>query len=316
VAKRQRDLPVDLLVRLEEIPAHSLKFLMQKPLLHRSQPELYRCACILRDAEFTPDEAAAVIDARFADYYRAIPEREVSSAVRAAYVITRDELNPTVPKLNESLIGRLTANSGGKAAHLASTSPVAAPHELVTGKVLDLLYSGDPYLCLGVTKAVTEPSGLHRVPIAKTKRRSEFRPNESVYELIVPNPMTAPKGHTRDGRISERCLANSASFWTYQVIEFDRGTEDEQAALILHLAHLAAASQGRLRMVVHSGGKSLHAWFDVAAMQPDELERFRRYAAAIGADPAMFRSCQFARLPNAVRREKNTLQSIRYMTTA
>jgi len=307
------ELPVDLLERLEEVPEHSFRFITMEPEQHRSQKELYRCACILRDAEFSKNEAKTVIEERFEGYYRRIPEREITGAIDAAFGDRREPTARSTPKFNAQLVATLTAGCEGAAERLRASSPVSEPLELSCGKILDLLYPGDPWLTLGMSKVVIEPEGLRRFPAATTLRRSAFRGRESDYELIVPNPMSAPRGLTRDGKISQRCLANAAKNWTYQVIEFDRGGEDEQAALIQHLGAVSGDSGAVLRMVVHSGGKSLHAWIDVSRMHSDVQERFRRYAAVVGADPAMFRLCQFARMPNAMRREKGALQAVRYL---
>lgn len=300
------ELPTGLQVRLSRIPAKHLRLLAAEPEHHHSQKELFRDACILHDARFDADDQYEIIAGRFTDYYREIPEREIRRAIAAA----AGERKPGAryPKANEKLVASLTANCAGSAGSLSLASPVEHPDSLPTAAVLDQLYGPADLICLG--HRVKVPGG-GSVPQSLTKYRAEFLGREDGFELIVPNPMTAPRGLTQDGRVSERCLANAAAAWTYQVIEFDFGTEDQQAALIRHLVNLGSAA--RLCMVVFSGGKSLHSWFDVSAMSPDEQYKFRRYAAAIGADPAMFSLCQFARLPNAVRRDRGTKQAVKYL---
>jgi|GEM_PF-484584 len=304
-------LPIELLERIRSVPGYSRQFLVSAPELHASQRELYRCACILRDAEFTEDEQEVVIKERFRGYYREIKERDISRAIQASLGAHRSETAARIPKVNETLVRSICSNSAGVAKALASASPTLNSHTIRTPEVLDRLYAPDALLCVGFNNNVEEPSGVRFVPVSTTASRTELGRREGQYELIVPNPMSAPKGLTLDGRISERCLANSARSWTYQVVEFDHGSEDEQAALILHLKGIA--TQATLKMVVHSGGKSLHAWFDVSRLHSDEQEKFRRYAAVVGADPAMFRLCQFARMPNAMRPEKNARQAVRYL---
>ena len=114
--------------------------------------------------------------------------------------------------------------------------------------------------------------------------------------LIVPAPMSARTGRTKDGRESEHTLENTGSR-RFVVVEFDTGTADEHAARLWHLGQFAP-----LALVVHSGEKSLHGWFPVGGAPPEDVERFTRYAASIGADPALFRNrSQFVRLPGGWR---------------
>jgi hypothetical protein len=61
-------------------------------------------------------------------------------------------------------------------------------------------------------------------------------------------------------------------------------------------------------MVVSSGKKSLHGWFDV---KPEEQDSFWKLAIKMGADPALMRNrSSFVRIPLG-RREGN-LQKVLY----
>ena len=90
----------------------------------------------------------------------------------------------------------------------------------------------------------------------------------------------------------------------YLVVEFDEGTHDTHASLIQHLARHAP-----LNMVVLSGGKSLHSWFDVRAMSEEATKRFFQLACQLGADPATWTRSQFVRMPNG-RRSNGNLQRV------
>ena len=68
----------------------------------------------------------------------------------------------------------------------------------------------------------------------------------------------------------------------------------------------------KLRMVVRSGGKSLHAWMDVHGMNAEELESLFRSLAPLGVDPRGRLPEQQFRLPNGYRREKQARQSVIY----
>jgi hypothetical protein len=85
---------------------------------------------------------------------------------------------------------------------------------------------------------------------------------------------------------------------------------DAQAALIMHLSAF-----GPLAMVTFSGGKSLHAWFYCQGQDESEgsgLRRFMRYAARLGADTALYRPSQFARMPLG-RRQSGEIQTIHFL---
>lgn len=128
--------------------------------------------------------------------------------------------------------------------------------------------------------------------------------------LIVPSPMLARTGRTKDGRESEHTLENTGPR-RFLVVEFDTGTTDEHAARLWHLSGFAP-----LALVVHSGSRSLHGWYPVGDAPPGDVERFARYAASLGADPALFRNpSQFVRLP-AGTRENGCRQSVFYWNPA
>ncbi|KAB2912482.1 MAG: hypothetical protein F9K30_20695 [Dechloromonas sp.] len=145
------------------------------------------------------------------------------------------------------------------------------------------------------------------LPTAVTDTRDAFRGREHAHQFIVPNPMSASTGLTSEGRVSRRCLANTGPL-TYQVVEFDQGALEEQAKIHLHLAGMA-----KLRLVVFSGNKSLHGWYDVRSMGPEVVMRFRRYVAALGADKATFNPCQLVRTPNA-RRDNGAIQTALFVS--
>jgi hypothetical protein len=75
------------------------------------------------------------------------------------------------------------------------------------------------------------------------------------YQFVVPSPMSKPAGINLEGKKSVRCLDNTGPR-RFVVTEFDQGSLDEQAALLLYLATILP-----LILVVFSGSKSLHGWF-------------------------------------------------------
>lgn len=77
------------------------------------------------------------------------------------------------------------------------------------------------------------------------------------------------------------------------VVEHDKLGIREQCALIKYTRQWC-----RLRAVIFTGNKSLHAWFDVPA--PKVLERLRVMLPAWGVDPAGFRPTQPFRMPGTI----------------
>ena len=167
----------------------------------------------------------------------------------------------------------------GKQARFAWTIPTEQTEALV-----DQLFPGNPLLCVGQSNSVFD-----------TKPREAWREQLTGMQLIVPSPMSAITGITKDGKESAHTLSNTGPR-RFLVIEFDSGTFDEHAALLWHLAQYAP-----LVLAVHSGSKSLHGWFYCVGQPEDTLRRFMRYAVSLGADRATWTRSQFVRMPDGTR---------------
>ena len=153
-----------------------------------------------------------------------------------------------------------------------------------TEEVIDALFPGDPLLCAGRSKSDFD-----------TRPREQWRGELSGMQLIVPSPMMARTGRTQEGKESAHTLEQTGPR-RFLVIEQDRGTPDEQAAVLLHLAERAP-----LALAVHSGGKSIHGWFASVGQPEEKLRRFMRYAVSLGGDEALWTRSQFARMPDGTR---------------
>ena len=121
-------------------------------------------------------------------------------------------------------------------------------------------------------------------------------------QFMVPHVWTS-NGHSRR-------LQTNFQRWCYQVTEFDSGTLDQQAAKILWLAQRSSLP---LAMVLWSGGKSLHAWWDSRSASDGGRAAVSDLAISIGADPAHKTINQLVRVPNAIRKEKQKRQSVIYL---
>jgi hypothetical protein len=129
------------------------------------------------------------------------------------------------------------------------------------------------------------------------------------YQFIVPTPALNRSGLTKEGKSSARALDNIAARW-YLVVEFDGNeTLDEQASV--H-AHLNGREDIALVMLVYSGNKSLHGWYDVYGKDESNVRSFFDEACRLGADPKTWTRNQFVRLPGGTNTTKNRKQDLIY----
>lgn len=121
------------------------------------------------------------------------------------------------------------------------------------------------------------------------------------YKYICPSPLDDPNG----GRVK-------ANIKIHKYIIYESDIEgiaynfDLQSGLISRLMKILP-----LKMVVHSGNKSLHAWFNCAGQDPERLQEFTKMGILLGADSAVFRPNQLVRTP-LVYRDNETIQDIIY----
>jgi hypothetical protein len=153
-----------------------------------------------------------------------------------------------------------------------------------TEEIIDIIFPDNPLLCCGKSNAEFA-----------TRRRKAWRGRMADLQLFVPNPMTQRTGLTQEGKESEHTLSNTGDR-RFLVIEFDYGSIDDHAALLIHLISRAPMVLG-----VHSGGKSLHGWFYCAGQPEEPWRQFMNYAVSLGADPATWTRSQFVRMPDGLR---------------
>ena len=85
---------------------------------------------------------------------------------------------------------------------------------------------------------------------------------------------------------------------------------DEGCAIMWYLNQM---TDMHLVMLVYSGSKSVHGWWQCSGRSDEELAPFVQYAMKLRCDPANFRNrSQFVRMPGAVR-DNGTLQSLIYI---
>ena len=255
-------------------------------------------------------EMVALLAAAVADCGRHVPVSEIENAVNSAKDCAWQPkmgrtgfLKPPAPRrawpaVNQEQREAIAANGGGLV-DLWEVSPVRIEsNEPRTEAIVDVLFPGNPLLCCGESSRAFD-----------TKPREDWRGQLAELPLIVPSPMSAVEGLTKEGKPSKHTLDNTGPR-RFLVVEFDTGTADEHAAVLLHLANRAP-----LVLAVHSGGKSLHGWFYCAGQPEDRLRRFMEYAVCLGADSALWTRSQFCRIPDGTRDNGNR-QAVYFLNRA
>ena len=223
---------------------------------------------------------------------RPVPDREIRAAVMDAKAtawepkgpsgIHQPKPAPKWPAVNATLRNSILAEPY-TLNDLRDASPTTSDTFIETEWYIDELFPGNPLLCVA-----------HDPTKFKTDHRDNMRGMLGKLAFIVPSPMSALTGKTKDGKESGHTLDNTGPR-KYLVTEFDFGTFDEQAAIIAHLAKWAP-----LVMVLSSAGKSVHAWWK-AAESESRMHKFMRYAVSLGADRATWPKCHLVRMPEGLR---------------
>jgi hypothetical protein len=256
---------------------------------------LFRVARQLH-AHLPAGEIVNLLESLVANCGRAVSRAEIISAVQNSLPCAwqpKGNATPVQsakkwPDVNQEQRAAILRDNGGLADLWEASKPRIEDNAQHTEEIIDALFPGNPFLCCGKSNSDFD-----------TRPREDWRGELSKLQLIVPSPMSAVTGLTKDGKESKHTLANTGTR-RFLICEFDTGTPDEHAALLLHLGTIAP-----LVCAVHSGGKSLHGWFYVEKSAPDKIEKFFRYAVSLGADFATWTRSQFVRMPDGLRDNGN-----------
>jgi len=265
--------------------------------------QIYHWACLLRDDGVSHPRAYRIIrqmvDAVREDTARFTPDREILSAIQTAYEVTPSTGTPRTrpwPTPNRTLQGECRRLSKARGWTLEKLREASALEQETSDKAepawfLRAMLKGD-LVCVGTGVAKFTTAQL--VDISDQLR---------IYEFVVPSAMSALEGKRKsDGEMSAHTLDNTGPRQNI-VVEFDDGaTLDEQAA-----RHIWLSEFRKLRMVVFSGSKSLHGWYE--AQGEGEDRKFFEEAVRLGGDPKTWLKSQFVRLPNG-QREDGTIQRV------
>jgi hypothetical protein len=243
-------------------------------------------------------EIVGLLEAQVANCGRHVPRAEIVQAVQNALACAwqpsgkagQAQAASKWPAVNQEQHEAILREGCGLA-DLWEASPVRIEDsEVHTEEIVDHLFPGNPLLCCGKSNTAFD-----------TRPREDWRGQLTGLALIVPNPMTAATGLTKEGKESAHTLANTGPR-RFLVVEFDQGIggrhnwPDQHSALLLHLAGYAP-----MVCALHSGGKSMHGWFCVHGQPDAKVEKFFRYAVSLGADSRLWTRSQFCRMPDGTR---------------
>jgi len=264
---------------------------------------LFRVARHLH-AHLPAGEIIRLLEKRVADCGRAVTRNEIVAAVQNSLPCAWQPrpgvfaLPPASkwPALNRERREAIIQDGGGLADLWEASKPSRPQGAAHTEEIIDRLFPPDSLLCCGKSSQSFQ-----------TRPREGWRGELSRLALIVPSPMIAPTGLTQEGKESAHTLSNTGPR-RFLVCEFDTGTTDAHAALLMHLGTFAP-----LVCVVHSGGKSLHGWFFVAGQPDSKVNMFFRYAVSLGADRATWTRSQFVRMPDG-KRDNGNRQTVFFLS--
>jgi hypothetical protein len=269
--------------------------------------QIYHWACLLREDGVSHPRAYRIIrqmvDAVREDTARFTPDREILSAIQTAYEVTPSTGTARTrpwPVPNRTLQGECRRLSKARGWTLEKLREASALDVVVTKSTSPewflkaLLAHENPLICAGTGVANFTTAPMDSFIGALNK-----------WEFVVPNAMSALEGKRKsDGELSAHTLDNTGPRQNI-VVEFDDGaTPDEQAA-----RHIWLSEYRKLRMVVFSGSKSLHGWYQAKDEADDR--KFMEEAVRLGGDPKTWLKSQFVRLPNG-QREDGTIQRVEF----
>ena len=197
---------------------------------------LYRVARQLH-AHLPAVEIIALLESRVKDCGRHVSRKEITDAVQNSLATAWQPNGNTAPvqsvskwpTVNQEQRAAILRDGGGLADLWELSKPRLEDNATHTEAMIDRLFPGNPLLCCGKSSSIFD-----------TKPREDWRGQLSALALIVPSPMSAVTGMTKDGKKSKHTLDNTGAR-RFLICEFDTGTADEHAALLFHLGRIRAA---------------------------------------------------------------------------
>ena len=227
---------------------------------------------------------------------------------------------PSWPERDDEQIRELVRSCPGTIEQIKEISPYGQPdnHPL---EILKTIHgaTGEELLCLAPSKS----SGARTMSFNEwmDPRRVDHR-KMAYWELCVPNLMQSRTGTTTDripNRPRTRENACAPDRRRFIVTEIDIRVDDPLCVSlgvtpmdICASYILGCINPNLLKMVVKSGGKSLHPWLDITGKTDAEIDEIFRSLTPLGVDWRGTLPEQQFRLPNGFRADKQAKQSVIY----
>lgn len=270
--------------------------------LHSS---LYAFACEAAEEGLTEEEARAVIEAGLRKHqtHRDPDDREIRAAIRDGFLRIRGGTayrRAERPSYDPDSAGRAHEKWELTTDDLLAASPAPPPSD--PKAAISCLFGRDELVCMGTSVKTCRTRPLSKWLAVSDLRRQQF---------IVPNPMSGRTGSTQSGiRGRPRTRANTRPR-RWVVAEFDEPPLELQPSIIRELVDKSGEWPA---VVVHSGNRSLQAWFRIGSASDEAVAAFEEIAIRLGADPAVLgeaRKHQMVRTPAAMR-DNGKQQTILY----
>ena len=268
---------------------------------------------------------------------RVVPDREIAAAAaKAAAEIKPGQClrwTPPVPRAahptldaGKMLRWLLAGGADAKVDTLRAMSPIPIDDVAQSVQALDALYQPSDKLFIG---------DLGRAGLNDIRSVSEWREHCldgcKLQQHVIPNPLSGQPGLKKDGGKSYRCDACVTQF-KFAIVEFDKTPPalrvpgapvgpwpfDEQAKFWAG----AIRAGWPVAALIHSGGKSIHAWLAVDAANVEEWAHdvehrlFLEFLVPLGVDSACRNEARLSRMPGAYRVEKMKRQTLLYLKSA
>jgi len=218
---------------------------------------------------------------------RKLQRNEIINAVEYAYnhVCSRKQYVEEPPEINYKMIERVS--EAGDIDELMDESKDIPGN---TYDILVKLYEEDEILF--IAKEVNNGRGQ---PLFSWREQ-----DLSEFQFICPNPLKKAE----EGRVMMNIAERRFIVFESDIPELANEWH-KQAGVIKKLSSILD-----LKLVVWSGNKSLHAWYDCKRQAPDHVHRFENMAMRLGADRSSLRFTQLVRLPLGTREDK--IQKVLY----
>jgi len=264
-------------------------------------------------AQSTAEALSAILgpEAKRGEIKRQV-ERGFRYALGGAGAVNAGPGRPKWPERDDAALLELLAERRSNVAELRDQSPHTAPDH-----PLDVLRAfhrpaADSWLCLNRTPTGTAETMTFE---AWEARRAEI----ADWQMCVPNLMRSQSALNQEGQPSQRCRDNSCGMGAQRFLVLELDIRADSVACLesrmsppdICASIIARLDRKALRMVVHSGGKSLHAWFEVPpATSQAAIEATLRRMCVVGADWRAVLPEQQFRLPQGWRADKGARQEV------